>query len=45
MLRIFDDFATQNFVCIKCHIRKQAYSMPLSTSSRFSPLLVKPSTY
>ena len=33
-----DDFATQNSVCIKCHIRRQVCSMPLPTSCRLSPL-------
>ena len=37
-----DDFATQNPVCIKCHIRKQTCSMPLPTSCRLSPLWSSP---
>ena len=37
-----DDFATQNSVCIKCHIRRQVCSMPLPTSCRLSPLWSSP---
>ena len=37
-----DDFATQNSVCTKCHIRRQVCSMPLPTSCRLSPLWSSP---
>ena len=40
-----DDFAAQNFVCLQCHIHKQACFMSLYSAIRLSSLLVKPSTY